>query len=82
MLEKLAKYNLLDRKQRRINSLELENDTLKETIKDELYKTFMSKLAEPMEVDRLRHDNKMLRKKIKILQECLKDNHYSKVGKK
>ena len=60
---------------RRINTLEQENEMLKDTIKDELYKTFMEKLGEPQEIDRLRNDNKSLRKKVKTLKELLKEDH-------
>lgn len=57
----------------KINTLENENDSLKCIIKDELYKTFMAKLNEPLEVERLRKDNKNLRKKIKLLKELVKE---------
>lgn len=52
----------------RVNTLENENETLKNVIKDELYKEFMKKLAEPMEVERLRKENKKLRLQIKNLR--------------
>ncbi len=55
----------------RINTLELEVETLKQTIKDELYIEFMKKLDEPAKSQSLRKDNKMLRKKIKTLKEEL-----------
>lgn len=54
---------------RRINTLETENEVLKNTIKDELYKEFMKKLGEPDEVKRLREENKKLRLKIKSYKE-------------
>lgn len=53
---------------KRINTLESENEMLKETIKDELYKAFMEKLGEPETIKRLKEENKRLRllnKKIK-----------------
>ena len=43
---------------RKINTLETENEVLKNTIKDELYKEFMKKLGEPDENKRLREENK------------------------
>lgn len=43
-----------DKKQRKINTLENENDTLKTAIKDELYILFMNKLREPTENVRLK----------------------------
>lgn len=66
----------------RINTLENENEYLKSTIKDELYKTFMDKLQEPAEIVRLRNDNKNLRKKVKILKEMLKEDKKIGGGKK
>lgn len=57
----------------KINTLENENETLKNTIKNELYKTFMDKLGEPMEIKRLRDENKKLRKKIKLYKEMVMD---------
>ena len=55
----------------KINTLENENEVLKNTIKNELYKTFMDKLGEPLEVKRLRDENKKLRKKIKLYKEMV-----------
>lgn len=61
-----------DKLKKRINTLENENETLKETIKNELYKCFMNKLNEPLELDRIKKENKRLRNKVKILKEMLK----------
>jgi hypothetical protein len=58
---------------RRINTLETENSALKESIKDELYKEFMAKLGEPMEMKRLKNDNKRLRLQVKELKEIIKE---------
>lgn len=58
---------------KRINSLEIENETLKNTIKDELYKIFMKKLAEPEEAKRYKEDNIRLRKQIKVLKQIIKE---------
>ena len=66
----------------KINTLENENETLKNTIKDELYKTFMDKLGEPLEMKRLRDENKTLRKKIKLYKEMLKEDTHHKRKKK
>lgn len=71
MIFKLIKSEKMDLI-KRINSLELENEDLKETIKDELYKEFMKKLGEPQEMHRLKEDNKRLRKQIKTLKELIK----------
>ena len=58
---------------KRINSLETENEMLKNTIKDELYKIFMKKLAEPEEAKRYKEDNIKLRKQIKVLKQIIKE---------
>ena len=50
---------------KKINTLENENETLKNAIKDELYKEFMKRLGEPLEVSRLKRENKRLRKQKK-----------------
>ena len=63
---------------RKINTLENENETLKNTIKDELYKEFMKKLGEPLEIARLRKENKKLRKQKKELQEIICEGQYGK----
>ena len=67
-LFKLNKLQLI----KKINSLELRVEELEDTIKDELYKTFMSKLQEPQELNRYKKENTNLRKKIKILKKLLK----------
>lgn len=58
---------------KRINTLELENEVLKNAIKDELYKIFMKKLAEPEEIKRYKEDNIRLRKQIKVLKQIIKE---------
>lgn len=68
-LFKLEKIQLF----KRINNLELEKSVLEETIKSELYKTFMDKLQEPQEINRLRKENKNLRIKNKTLKNLLRD---------
>ena len=67
-LFKLNKIQLIHK----INSLELRVEELEDTIKDELYKTFMNKLQEPQELNRYKKENTNLRKKIKILKNLLK----------
>ncbi len=52
----------------KINTLESENEMLKEIVKDELYKEFINKLGEPTEMKRLREENRRLRKRNKILR--------------
>ena len=72
-IEKLL--NLLSKShhelRKRINTLELEVETLQQTIKDELYIEFMNKLDEAAKSQSLRKDNKRLRKKVKVLKEEL-----------
>ena len=58
---------------KRINTLECEKEVLKNTIKDELYKIFMKKLAEPEEAKRYKEDNIKLRKQIKVLKQIIKE---------
>ena len=57
----------------KIYTLELKNETLEDTLKDELFKEFMNKLGEPIEINRLKEENKRLRKRIKFYKEELKD---------
>ncbi len=58
--------------QQRINTLEGEVEVLQNTIKDELYKTFMEKLKEPTELARYKRENQNLRAKVKTLKSLLK----------
>lgn len=67
-LFKLNKFQLI----RKINTLELENSALEQTIKNELYKIFMNKLKEPQELDKVKKENKNLRSKVKTLKALLK----------
>ncbi len=67
----LLKYLKLIKK---YNTLKLEFDTLKSSVQDELYKTFMDKLGEPMENEKLKSENKKLRKKIKTLKEIIRED--------
>ncbi len=57
---------------KKVNTLELRNQDLENTIKDELYKTFMAKLEEPQEINRLKKENKNLRAKNRTLKALLK----------
>ena len=58
---------------KRINTLELENETLKNIIKDELYKTFMKKLNDSEADKRYKEENIRLRKQIKVLKQIIKE---------
>ena len=66
--------------QTRINTLELENETLKNTIKDNLYDRFMRKLDETSELDRYILENKRLRKQINVLKQMIRDGYEQKDG--
>lgn len=59
---------------RRINTLENENEILREIIKDELYKGFIEKLGEPSAFAKIKIDNKRLRLKIKELKSIIEKN--------
>lgn len=67
-LFKLSKLQLI----RKINTLELNISVLEDTIKEELYKTFMDKLKEPQELNRVKKEISNLRKKNKVLKQLLK----------
>ena len=59
---------------KKVNKLEIENEKLKDTIKDQLYNSFMAKLNESLELERLRKENKKQRLKIKSLKEIIKED--------
>ncbi len=69
MIEKVSRYVKLLRK---YNKLETEYETLKEEVKDECFKTILEKLGEPLEIKRLREENKRLRIKVKDLKRKIK----------
>ena len=58
-----------------INTLECENEMLKNIIKNELYKAFMKKLNDSEADKRYKEDNIRLRKQIKVLKQIIKDEH-------
>lgn len=60
------------------NSLENQVETLECIIKDELYKEFMKKLGESIEVDRLKKENKRLRQQVKSLKEIIRGDNNGK----
>lgn len=63
---------------KKYNTIQGELEALKETVKDELYKKWMDKLGEPLEIERLRKENKDLRKKIKVLKEIINEGDKKK----
>lgn len=69
-LLKCSKLELI----KKINTLTNEKEILEECVKNELYKTFMEKLNEPLEIERLKKENKRLRAKVKPLKEIIKED--------
>lgn len=65
----LSKLELIQK----INRLNIKNMELEDSIKNELFKTFMEKLREPQEINRLKKENKNLRLKVKTLKQLIKE---------
>ena len=63
--EKLTRYIKLLRK---YNKLETEYEVLREYTKEHCFDKLMDKMGEPLEVKRLREENKRLRIKVKELK--------------
>jgi cell division protein FtsB len=72
-MKQINKIPLWIKQQRQINTLKLEVETLKNSIKEELYKEFMKKLGESADNERLCKENKMLRQQVKSLKEIIKE---------
>ena len=72
-MKQINKIPLWIKQQRQINTLKLEVETLKNSMKEEIYKEFIKKLGEPVEAERLRKENKRLRQQVKSLKEIIKD---------
>ncbi len=66
--EKLTRYIKLLRK---YNKLETEYEVLRESTKEHCFDKLIDKLGEPLEVKRLREENKRLRIKVKELKNDL-----------
>ena len=73
IMKQINKIPLWIKQQRQINTLKLEVETLKNSIKEELYNEFMKKLGEPLKNERLRKENKRLRQQVKSLKEIIKE---------
>lgn len=54
--------------QRKINTLELENERLTQIIKDELFENFMQDLFKDEQIEALKKENEKYRNKIKELK--------------
>lgn len=72
-MKRINKIPIWIKQHRQINTLKLEVETLKNSIKEELYKEFMKKLGEPADNERLRKENKRLRQQIKSLKEIIRE---------
>ena len=72
-MKQINKIPLWIKQQRQINTLKLEVETLKNSMKEEIYKEFIKKLGEPVEAERLRKENKRLRQQVKSRKEIIKD---------
>ena len=72
-MKQINKIPIWIKQHRQINTLENKVEALENSIKEELYKEFMKKMGEPMDAERLRKENKMLRQKIKVLKEMIKE---------
>lgn len=73
MNQKVKDFFNIVKAQMKINSLENEVETLGNSIKDELYKEFLKNLGDSVENERLKKEIKMLRKKVKVLKEIIKE---------
>lgn len=72
-MKKINKIPIWIKQHRRINTLENKVEALENSIKEELYKEFMKKLGEPMEMARLKKENKRLRIQVRELKEIIKE---------
>lgn len=63
---------------RKLNTVTGEKEMLEEIIKDKLYKSFMDKLNESLELPRLRRENRRLRQQVKQLKQERGINNGSK----
>ncbi len=57
---------------RKYNTLESRYKVLEETVKEDCFKQLLIKLGEPIEIKRLRDENKRLRLKVKELKNLIK----------
>jgi len=57
---------------RKYNTLESKYNSLEETVKEDCFKQLIMKIGEPLEIKRLRDENKRLRLKVKELKNLIK----------
>jgi hypothetical protein len=81
-LEKLNRVPLYITQKRKINKLEREIESLQETIKNDLYVSFMERLNENYEVERLRKENRNLRLKVRELKRQISIQTQNKKARK
>lgn len=70
-IDKLTRYVKLLQK---YNRLETEYQVLKEYVKEECFEKLINKIGEPLELKRLREENKRLRIKLKELKKESKNS--------
>ena len=58
---------------KKYNTLEMEYEVLKEYVKNKCFDELISKIGEPLELKRLRKENRTLRTKIKELKKIIKN---------
>lgn len=81
-LEKLNRVPLYITQKRKINKLEREIESLQETIKNDLYVSFMERLNENYEVESLRKENRNLRLKVRELKRQISIQTQNKKARK
>ena len=69
MIERVTSYIKLLRK---YNKLETEYEVLQSEVKEECFKKLLEKVGEPLEIKRLREENKRLRIRLKELKSSMK----------
>ena len=72
MVMRIIKFFDIDMR-KKYNSLKLEHEVLKESVKTGLFESYMEHLNSPIEMDRLRKENKKLRMQVKSLKEIIKE---------
>lgn len=58
---------------KKYNSLKLEYEILKKSVETGLFESYLAHLNSPIEMDRLRKENKKLRMQVKSLKEIIKE---------
>ncbi len=74
LILQLLKFPKVIELQMKLNTAELKIEILEETIKDELYTTFMKRLADANDSTKIKKENRNLRLKVKTLKSLIKDD--------